>query len=355
MHTSHASKTIRAFGLVALPLGALAVIGPGCASSGLRPSKGALPAVGDVTGTWEGTSDRTLDADGPGPGDRETQRHIWRLRQVGDQVRGVVFVELTLESGDGRPYLCSGRTRLTAWLTSDVEGHREGSRLVLRERSRPRVDGPCPPPSRPPARYEALLQDEALAVAGAEAPQRLVRRELIAPRQTPTTAELAIEAPAPSLAFMAPPRPGEPSVPPVQSAPALFAGHWVWERHDQLPSGDAKREREEWHLVQEGTEVVGFYDRVVEQRSNDGRLYRCNGALDFRTVTRYQVRGEVLGAQFMLSELSFEVMEGGPCDDGRRQLDAYQGELRDSQIVLQLGLGRQVLRRARPMVPTQSF
>ena len=321
-----------------------------CATGSTAPLAG-LPTVGDVTGTWEGSFEREVASVGePALVDREIERHTWRLQQHAGQVRGVLFVELTLISRDGRPFVCSGRTQLTAWLTSEVMGHRQGNLMVIAEQQAPRSEGACQPPKRDPAQYAARLAGDTLLIGSGRQQQRLVRRRSARPRPSPTTAELAVGGPMTTLAVVGPPPSGL-----LSGHAEKLQGHWVWEQQANLPNGDAKREREEWHLVQEGTEVVGFYDRTVEQRSTDGRLYRCNASVDFRTVTRYEVRGTINGARFSFREHGFEILEGGPCDDGRRQLDSYDGQLRDAEIVLTFGVGRQVLRRARPSVPTQSF
>ena len=330
-------------------LGGLACVYTLAACSGAASFGRPQPvAVGDVTGTWEGSFER--DTSEGRLSDREIERHTWRLQQVGDRVRGVLFVELTRISRDGRPFVCSGRSQLTAWLTSEVAGQRRGDAMVIAEARSPHSEGQCQPPKRDPARYHARLSGDALLVTDGTHEQRLVRRHSAKPRPSPTTAELSLGAGATTLALVGPP----PNVGSKGHA-AKVQGHWVWEQQAQLPNGDMKREREEWHLVQEGSEVLGFYDRTVEQRSTDGRLYRCNGSLDFRTITRYEVRGTLAAGRFAFAEHGFEVLEGGPCDDGRRQLDNYEGEVRDAEIVLSFGVGQQVLRRARPNVPTQRF
>lgn len=327
------------------------MLGSACATSPGTKGSPTKPTDGDVTGTWEGAFEREVasGADGTLP-DREVERHTWRLQQDGEGVRGVLFVELTLISRDGRPFVCSGRTQLTAWLTSEVKGHRQGDLMVIAEQHAPRSEGACQPPQREAAQYAARLQGDTLLIGSGRQQQQLVRRRSAKPRLSPTTAELAIGPPSPMMAVV-----GDTPGAILGNRALRLQGHWVWEQQAQLPNGDAKREREEWHLVQEGTEVVGFYDRTVEQRSTDGRLYRCNASMDFRTVTRYEVRGTVAGGRFSFREHGFEILEGGPCDDGRRQLDSYDGEVRDAEIVLTFGVGRQILRRARPSVPTQSF
>ena len=54
-------------------------------------------------------------------------------------------------------------------------------------------------------------------------------------------------------------------------------------------------------------------------------------------------------------ERGFEILEGSPCDDGRRRLDAYQGQAVPGEIRLLWGVGTQILKRSRPNVPTQRF
>ena len=78
-------------------------------------------------------------------------------------------------------------------------------------------------------------------------------------------------------------------------------------------------------------------------------------ALDFQIATRYQFSGEVRGSQVMIYESSFEVLAPSACDNGRRRLDAYEGQASPDEIRLVWGVGGQVLRRARPDVPTQRF
>jgi hypothetical protein len=122
-----------------------------------------------------------------------------------------------------------------------------------------------------------------------------------------------------------------------------------------VPGGDEKQEREEWHVVQDGVRITGYYDRVVHQVSVDGHAYRCSMALDFQIATRYQISGEVRGNQVVIYENSFEVLEPNACDNGKRRLDAYEGQANSDELRLVWGVGGQVLRRPRPDVPTQRF
>jgi hypothetical protein len=211
-----------------------------------------------------------------------------------------------------------------------------------------KAKGPCRPTVRSPSRYRAALRGDVLTITDGERHMPLHRRS------TPTTGTALLafegEAPEPTLASLEPGRPSDLSEP-----PANIEGLWTWEHRGPLPSGDEKVEREEWHLVQEGNTITGYYDRAVHQISTDGHAYRCSAALDFRVTTRYQITGEVRGSRVLLQERNFEILEGSPCDDGRRRLDAYHGQAGSGEIRLMWGVGTQVLRRARPNVPTQRF
>ena len=78
-------------------------------------------------------------------------------------------------------------------------------------------------------------------------------------------------------------------------------------------------------------------------------------ALDFQISTRYQFSGEVRGNDVKIYESSFEVLTPNGCDNGKRRLDAYEGQVTLDEIRLLWGVGGQILRRPRPDVPTQRF
>ena len=122
-----------------------------------------------------------------------------------------------------------------------------------------------------------------------------------------------------------------------------------------MAGGDEKQESEEWHVTQDGTRLTGYYDRVVHQVSADGHAYRCSMALDFQIATRYQFNGEVVGNDVRIYESSYEVLSPNACDNGKRRLDAYEGQASLDEIRLLWGVGGQILRRPRPDVPTQRF
>jgi hypothetical protein len=312
-----------------------------------------------IAGVWEGVFQSTLD-DGAGAGDTRIERQAWRLTQAGEKVTGFYVVELTMISGDGRPYLCSHEPRFSTLLRFEVQGRVSGDRIELEDVGEVKAKGPCRPSFRSPTQYRAALKGDVLTVSDGERRLPLYRRAVSEDATARADALLAFDdseeswmsemggaaAPA-SLEVMSRAEPGEP--------PANIEGLWTWEHRGPLPSGDEKVEREEWHLVQEGNTVTGYYDRAVHQISTDGHAYRCSAALDFRVTTRYQITGEVRGSIVLLYERNFEILEGSPCDDGRRRLDAYQGQAGVGEIRLMWGVGTQVLRRARPNVPTQRF
>jgi hypothetical protein len=303
-----------------------------------------------LEGVWEGQFRSTL-SQGFGAGDTRIERQAWRLSQSGDQLTGFYVVELTMISGDGRPYLCSREPRFSTLLRFDVRGKVSRGGIEIEEVGDVQSKGPCRPSFHARARYRAALRGDILTLSDGERNLALYRR---GPKGDPAAETLlGFEGVGRMPTESAPRPPGrlETSAEP----PADVEGLWVWEHRGPLPGGDEKVEREEWHLVQEGTKVSGYYDRAVHQISTDGHAYRCNSALDFRVVTRYQINGEVNGSQVILYEKGFEILQGSPCDDGRRRLDAYQGQAGTAEIRLMWGVGTQVLKRARPNVPTQRF
>jgi hypothetical protein len=345
----------------------------GCAT--LHAKMGRGPGKGPVAGVWEGVFKATL-GEGTGSGDTRIERQAWRLAQSGDSISGFYVVELTMISGDGRPYLCSREPRFSTLLRFDVRGRMGREGIDLEEVGEVWAKGACRPTYHMPSHFRAALSGDVLTLSDGERRLPLYRRsgseataaaqELLAfatvdnswsaEPSFPTLASGAESSSAPPAPFSAPPAaprlaisesPGEP--------PANLEGLWVWEHRGALPGGDEKIEREEWHLVQDGMSVAGYYDRAVHQISTDGHAYRCNSALDFRVVTRYQVTGEVRGNQVVLYERAFEILEASPCDDGRRRLDAYQGHAVPGEIRLVWGVGTQILKRSRPNVPTQRF
>jgi hypothetical protein len=344
----------------------------GCATPSGKGAAGPMSGRRALTGVWEGVFKQTL-GDGTGAGDTRIERQAWRLAQAGETVSGFYVVELTVISGDGRPFLCNRQPRFSTLLRFDVRGRVGKDGVDIDEVGDVWSKGPCRPAYHMPAHFRASLTDDVLTLIDGDRRLPLYRRtgvEAAAAAQALLAFANADGSWSVAPGFPGPPRGAEATTPAAPSAAsgigptmdgsasaptANLEGMWVWERRAALPGGDEKVEREEWHLVQDGSSLAGYYDRAVHQMSTDGHAYRCNSALDFRVLTRYQVSGEVRGDQVMLHERGFEILEGSPCDDGRRRLDAYQGHAAPGEIRLLWGVGTQVLKRARPNVPTQRF
>jgi hypothetical protein len=338
-----------------LALFALCAAGAACAGAKAKPDLPASRPRPVVAGTWQGVFQATV-REGAGAGDTRIERQAWRLNQVGDAVDGFYVVELTMISGDGRPYLCSREPRFSTLLRFDVRGRIDPEGVVhLEEIGDVKARGACRPTFRTPSQYRASVEGDVLTLSDGQRRMPLYRQ-----RSTDKQLEgglLAFDAvePGPAAETSTPTLEVVARASDANDPPANIEGLWTWEHRGPLPSGDEKVEREEWHLVQEGTTITGYYDRAVHQISTDGHAYRCSSALDFRVTTRYQITGEVRGSTVVLFERAFEIIEGSPCDDGRRRLDAYQGQAAAGEIRLMWGVGTQVLRRARPNVPTQRF
>jgi hypothetical protein len=123
-------------------------------------------------------------------------------------------------------------------------------------------------------------------------------------------------------------------------------GIWDWVYRSTDDQGDMRIEQEEWHLVQKGRTIDGYYDRVVTLMSTDERLFRCNQKLGFTKTTRVKISGQIEGDRVTLRETAFQAA-ASPCDDGARNLVAYVGVLRQGTLSLRWGpeAGQTLVRR----------
>jgi hypothetical protein len=123
-------------------------------------------------------------------------------------------------------------------------------------------------------------------------------------------------------------------------------GVWDWSFRSQDNQGDERFEQEEWHLSQKGSRIEGYYLRVVDMRSLDDRLFRCNQKVAFMKVTRVRVAGQIEGNRVQLRETAFDA-KPGPCDDGARNLVEYKGTLAGGNLSLRWGpeAGQTLIRR----------
>jgi hypothetical protein len=341
---------------IVVPALTMLALAPACATFATH---GAPPA--NLEGVWEGYAQGTIP-EGLGAGDTRIERQAWHLRQQGQRVTGYYLVELTMISGDGRPYACSRAPQFQTLLRFEVEGQVRSSGIELAEIGDGTAKGPCRPTFRTAGHFRAEVAGNKLLLADGSYRLTLYRRgdgqaapaALPEMPEAPTTDDDDAETPEPevgqSLVTASLPSPPQATNPPVE-----VGGVWVWEHRGRLPTGDEKQEREEWHIDQEGNFLSGYYDRSIRQISTDGMAYRCSNATDFRITTRYHVAGEVTGSRVSLREQSFEILQPSPCDSGERNLDAYQGEADIDELKLMWGVGSQVLRRDRPEIPSQRF
>jgi hypothetical protein len=344
--------------LAALGLCAILVAGSAAGCAGRHPvlATATTAAPSQVSGVWDGVNRTTIDA-GMGAGDTRIEKQEWHLTQKGDAIAGYYIAALTFVSGDGRPYVCSRQPQFSTVQRFDVAGRVRADAVEIDEVMQRAAAGRCDPGARPLSRWSGKLKGDVLTlVADASGGLRQTLYRNRAPGQgqgddgSPEQLSLATaptESPFPALG-------DGPSA--LQSQqPADVSGMWIWEHRGMAPGGDDKQEREEWHVTQDGARITGYYDRIVRQVSSDGHAYRCSMSLDFQISTRYQISGEVRGNQIVIYENSFEVLDPSSCDNGKRRLDAYEGQASGDELRLVWGVGGQVLHRAKPDVPTQRF
>jgi hypothetical protein len=332
-----------------------AVATGGCATHPTPPANLPAAAPTELSGVWDALS-RTTISEGIGAGDMRIEKQEWHLSQAGSAITGYYIAALTFVSGDGRPYVCNRQPQFSATQRFAVAGRVRDGRIEIEEKEQHATEekNRCDPGQKQLAKYAGRLDGDVLTLTNGPRRQTLYR--IRHPEQTDLLvanvtepAEPMSEVPGPS---------GGPQAPTTAVAslpPADVSGMWIWEHSGVVPGGDEKQEREEWHVTQDGPKLSGYYDRVVHQVSTDGQAYRCSMALDFQIVTRYQFRGEVSGSKVMIYESSFEVLNPNACDNGKRRLDAYEGQASTDELRLVWGVGGQVLRRPRPDVPTQRF
>jgi hypothetical protein len=330
----------------------LVALTPACATFSGR----AAPAA-NLEGVWEGFAQGTIP-EGIGAGDTRIERQAWHLRQQGQRVTGYYLVELTMISGDGRPYACSRAPQFQTLLRFEVEGQVRANGIELAEVGDGTAKGPCRPTFRTAGHFRAEVAGNKLLLADGSYRLTLYRRGegQPAPAALPEIRENVETDDDADVDETTEPEATQSLVTAsLGTSPVEVGGVWVWEHRGRLPTGDEKQEREEWHIDQEGTFLSGYYDRTIRQVSTDGLAYRCSNATDFRITTRYHVAGEVRGSRVSLREQSFEILQASPCDSGERNLDAYQGEAAIDELKLMWNVGSQVLRRDRPEIPSQRF
>ena len=320
-------------------LAALLVIG-GCAHSAGSPSA-KTAATSNLSGVWDWIISAADDDN-----NKRVEQEEWHLRQHDGVIDGWYLRTVTVVSGDDNAFRCNGQKRFEKRMRFDVSGRVAGDEVMLREINVEVEPGPCSAPLHALQNYRGKATDKSLTLAwDAELPtgQRARGSQTLFRRP----AEEGVPAPTENAAS----RPLEPALPPA----AVIAGTWTWEMRGLGWDGDAKVEQEEWHLVQTGNMLRGYYDRIVTSISTDGHPYRCNQQTQFATVTRYQVEGSISGRDIQIREISFDAKPSACEERPQRRLDMYRGVVTPEEIKLSWGTGQQVLRRTRPQVPTSSF
>ena len=336
----------------------------GCAARRSATATAGSAAAGpQISGVWDAVSSATID-EGIAAGDVRIEKQEWHLSQSGSAIRGYYIAALTYVSGDGRPYVCSRQPQFSAFQRFEVAGHVQAGAVEIEELGQAEnpTENRCDPGMRQLARYRGLLDGDILTLVSGRQQTRLYRIHASTPGER-LTAEISPRATAARDRAGAASGEGQvatPAMQPMTPAPpgmanADVSGEWIWEHQGSVPGGDQKQEREEWHVVQDGAKISGYYDRIVHQVSTDGHAYRCSMALEFQIATRYQFSGDVSGDEVRIIESSYEVLSPSACDNGKRRLDIYQGKASTDEIRLVWGIGGQILRRPRPDVPTQRF
>src|SRR4051794_25755169 len=123
----------------------------GCATLHGKGGRGSSKAP--LAGVWEGVFKGTLGEGGTGSGDTRIERQAWRLAQTGDSITGFYVVELTMISGDGRPYLCSREPRFSTLLRFDVRGRVARDGIEIDEVGEVWAKGACRPTYHMPAHF----------------------------------------------------------------------------------------------------------------------------------------------------------------------------------------------------------
>lgn len=338
---------------------ALAVAAASCAGRKTTVVNAANSSASpEVAGIWDGVVRATI-SEGMGTGDTRIEKQEWHLAQSGGSISGYYIAALTFVSGDGRPYVCSRQPQFSAVQRYDVSGsvrNTSDGGIEIQEIAQKSSEGRCDPGNRRLFHYEGKVQGDVLTLVVNGQQKQTLYRSRGADERGPATeasapstnAATSSESPFPSLG-------DGPKPPSAGGSPADVSGLWIWEHQGTAPGGDEKQEREEWHVTQEGAKLTGYYDRVVRRISVDGHAYRCSMSLEFEIATRYRINGEVRGNQVIIYENSFEILEPNACDNGKRRLDAYEGQASTEELRLVWGVGGQVLHRPHPDVPTQRF
>ncbi|MBL9043053.1 MAG: hypothetical protein JNM83_15690 [Myxococcales bacterium] len=288
----------------------------------------ALPASPQgLAGTWDWLYRGTTQQ-----GDLRIEEEEWHLSQQGTKLSGDYLRQVTTLSLDQRPFRCNGLLGFLVTTRVRLHGELQGDKVHLQETAVEQQKNPCSDDPLRPKTYEGTLADGKLSLRWPGGEQQLLRR--------PADSKL------PSLT---PPQ-GE-SAERLSAAELHLTGVWEWQaRASGVTYGESESEEvsetEEWHLVDLGGKLAGYYDRIVERSRSKG-IFACSGSSRSRSVTRYTLRGRRTGDHFFLNEQDYKA-EPSPCDNGGRRIDTYRGTILPMQrLLIEWSGGQQILKRRR--------
>lgn len=287
-----------------------------------RPASPQGPA-----GTWDWLYRGTTQQ-----GDLRIEEEEWHLAVQGTQLSGDYLRQVTTLSLDQKPFRCNGLLGFLVTTRVRLRGELVGDTVRLQETAVEQQKSPCSDDQRLPKTYDGVVAADAIVLRWPGGEQQLLRR--------PADSKL------PSLT---PPQ-GE-SVERLSAAELHLTGVWEWQARASgvtygESEGDEVSETEEWHLIDLGGKLAGYYDRIVERSRSKG-VFACSGTAHSRSVTRYTLRGRRTGDHFFLNEQDYKA-EPSACDNGGRRIDTYRGTILPMQrLLIEWSGGQQLLNRRR--------
>lgn len=284
-------------------------------------AEGAIPLRANANGTWD-----WLFRSKTQQGDLRIEQEEWHLQQEGTRVFGYYHRQVVTLSADQRPFRCNGMLAFHNNTRVRVLGEIRDGVVTLREVGVDAEKNSCDDGARNLTSYVGRLDGDSLSLEFAPGSgQHLIRR----PANSP----------------ILPLNPdGDRLIHEEDLAQVKIEGVWDWQFRAADPEGDLHIENEEWHLTEKNAEVAGYYERTLERRRTVG-VFACNGTPVIRSKTRYVVKGQRFGNKLSLSEVDYQA-QVGPCENGARRLDRYQGTLLpEGQMLLSWGGGQQTLHK----------